>query len=108
MRFDFYTKAILTMIALLLAINAARLPLPPAYAADIQHRLQFDPAIEQFAVPGGAASLLGRVAIDTRTGNVYGFPTDGHPYPYSLQDNQPAVAKPVLLGRFDVSNLPQK
>ena len=108
MRFDFYTKAILTVIALLLAIIAARLPVPPAHAADVQHRLQFDPAIEQFSIPGGAASLLGRVAIDTQTGNVYGFPIDGHPYPYNLQDNQPAVAKPVLLGRFDLSSLPQK
>ena len=108
MRFDFYAKAILTMIAVLLAIIAARLPLSPAYAAEVQHRLQFDPAIEQFSVPGGAASLLGRIAIDTGTGNVYGFPTDGHPYPYNLQDNQPSVAKAVLLGRFDLSNLPQK
>lgn len=108
MRLDFFIKAILTTIALLLALIAVRLPLPSARAADAENRLQFDPAIEQFGVPGTAASLLGRVAIDTRTGNVYGFPTDGHPYPYNLQNSQPGIAKPILLGQFDLSSLPQK
>ncbi len=108
MRLDSYTKAILTLVALLLGVVALRMPLPLARAADAENRLQFDPTIEQFGVPGGAASLLGRVAIDTRTGNVYGFPTDGRPYPFNLQNSQPAVAKPILLGRFDLSNLPQK
>jgi hypothetical protein len=107
MKPDVYTKAILTLIALLLAVVALR-SLPLAHAADAENQLQFDPTIEQFGVPGAAASLLGRVAIDMRTGNVYGFPTDGRPYPFNLQSSQPGVAKPILLGRFDLSDLPQK
>lgn len=108
MKADFYTKVILALIAVLLAVIAVRLPVPAVRAQNAEHRLQFDPGIQQFDVPGGAASLLGRVAIDTRTGNVYGFPTDGRPYPYNLQSSLPGVAKPVLLGRFDLTGLPQK
>ena len=105
MKPDLYTKAVLTAIAILLALCAMRLPLPAVRADVTEPNLQFDPEVRQIDVPGGSASMPGRVAIDTHTGYVYGFPTNGVAYPRNLQNSELAVSRPVLLGRFDLSNL---
>ena len=105
MKPDVYTKAVLTVIAILLAVCAIRLPVATVRADDFEPALQFDPDVKQIDVPGGSASLSGRVAIDTRTGYVYGFPTNGVAYPRNLQNSSLAVSKPIVLGRFDLSTL---
>ena len=105
MKSDLYTKAVLTLIAILLAVCAVRLPVATVRADDWEAVLRFDPDVHQIDVPGGSASLSGRIAIDTRTGYVYGFPTNGVAYPRNLQNSSLAVSKPILLGRFDLSNL---
>ncbi|MBZ5579377.1 MAG: hypothetical protein LAP40_22685 [Acidobacteriia bacterium] len=102
------TKIILTVVAVLLAVCAVRLPLPAVRADNPEPILQFDPEIRQIDVPGGSASLSGRVAIDSQTGFVYGFPTGGVAYPRNLQNNDLAVSRPILLGRFEIRNLPRK
>ena len=105
MKPDVYTKAVLTVIAILLAVCAVRLPVATVRADDLEAGLQFDPDVVQIDVPGGSASLSGRIAIDTRTGYVYGFPTNGVAYPRNLQNNNLAISKPIILGRFDFSSL---
>ena len=105
MKPDLYTKTVLTLIAMLLALCAVRLPLAAVRADNFESDLQFDPDVRQIDVPGGSASLSGRIAIDTRTGYVYGFPTNGVAYPRNLQNNQIAVSKPILLGRFELDNV---
>jgi hypothetical protein len=105
MKPDLYTKTVLTVIALLLAVCAVRLPVVTARADSPEADLRFDPDVHQIDVPGGSASLSGRIAIDTRTGYVYGFPTNGVAYPRNLQNNEVAVSKPILLGRFDLNSL---
>lgn len=105
MKPDVYTKAVLTVIAILLAVCAVRLPVATVRADDLETGLQFDPDVKQIDVPGGSASLSGRVAIDTRNGYVYGFPTNGVAYPRNLQNNSLAISKPILLGRFDFGSL---
>jgi len=105
MKPDLYTKTVLTLIALLLAVCAVRLPAATVRADSPEVDLQFDPDVHQIDVPGGSASLSGRIAIDTRTGYVYGFPTNGVAYPRNLQNNELAVSRSILLGRFDLSNL---
>jgi len=105
MKPDAYIKTVLTLIALLLAVCAVRLPLSTVRADNFGADLQFDPDVHQIDVPGGSASLSGRIAIDTRTGYVYGFPTNGVAYPRNMQNNQVAVSKPILLGQFDLNNL---
>lgn len=105
MKPDVYTKTILTLIAILLAVCVVRLPLTTVRAEDHEYDLRFDPEVRQIDVPGGSASLSGRIAIDIRTGYVYGFPTNGVAYPRNLQNNALAVSKPIVLGRFEISNL---
>ena len=105
MKSDLYTKTVLTVIALLLAVCAVRLPVSTVRADNPDFDLRFDPDVHQIDVPGGSASLSGRIAIDIRTGAVFGFPTNGVAYPRNLQNNEPGVSKPILLGRFDFNSL---
>ena len=108
MKPDLYTKALLTVLAVLLAVCAVRLPLPVVSAENQEPNLQFDPEVRQLDVPDGSASLAGRVAIDTRSGYVYGFPTNGVAYPRNRQNSELAVSRPILLGRFEIRNLPRR
>ena len=101
---DWYTKAVLTAIALLLAALAMRPALVQA---------QMEPATTYYVEPGtspirdlnGGVPSDGKVVINMSTGDVWGFPTHagGAPYPVdSLQMNgRSPVAKPLYLGRFD-------
>ncbi|HWB86288.1 MAG TPA: hypothetical protein VG675_19250 [Bryobacteraceae bacterium] len=107
MRPDLYTKLILTTIALLLGVIAWQGPVYTVQAQNSEPRMQFDPDLQGITVPGGAASLVGRIGIDVRTGDVYGFPTAGKPYPQNMQSQALAVSKPIHLGRFDLSHLPR-
>ena len=108
MKSDRYTKTILNAIAILLAICAVRLPVASVRADNPESRLQFDPEVRQIDMPDGSASLSGRIAIDTQTGYVYGFPTNGVAYPRNLQNHALALSRPILLGRFEISNLQRR
>ena len=107
MQRDLYTKAVLSVIAVALGVIAWEGQGRTVRAQSSEPRLAFDQEVRRIETPGGGSSLLGRVAIDLYTGNVYGFPTDGNPYPRDIMSDKPPVAKPILLGRFDVSALPQ-
>jgi hypothetical protein len=46
---------------------------------------------------------LGKVVVDLRNGNVWGFPTTAdQPYPVDVTSQQPPTSKPFLLGKFDL------
>lgn len=105
MKPDLYTKTVLTLIAVLLVICVVRLPVATVRAENFESDLRFDPDVHQIDVPGGSASPSGRIAIDIRTGDVYGFPTNGAAYPRNLQSNALAISKPILLGRFDFGSI---
>jgi hypothetical protein len=50
--------------------------------------------------------MMGRVAIDLRTGNVYGFPTGPLGYPRDPAKSDVTVSDPILLGRFNLDKVP--
>ena len=109
MRSDLYTRLVLTVIAVFLGVLALR-PLFTTTAVKAQGDtgcgcLLFDPTVTQIISPNGETSVPGRVAIDQRTGNVYGFPADPLGYPRDPGKNQPALSNPVLLGRFNLDKL---
>ena len=56
---------------------------------------------------GGGALGDGKMVIDLKTGDVWGFPTNsaGSPYPIDTTSNKPPVSKPVYLGRFNFSEM---
>ena len=70
----------------------------------VPHRLlQFDEKLRQIESPKG--SMIGRLAIDLRTGNIYGFPTDALGYPRNPGKSETPVSDPILLGRFNLDKL---
>lgn len=103
---DLYTNVVLTAIAVFLGMLALR-PLAAPQTAHAQTALyaplQFDQNLSQIQYPKG--SVVGRLAIDLRTGNIYGFPTDPLGYPRNPGKSELAVSDPILLGRFNLDKL---
>jgi hypothetical protein len=99
-----YTKVMLTIIALLLAVIAMR---PVAVQAQGEPGTTFyvEPGTSPIRNLNGGVASDGKVVINMSTGDVWGFPTysAGAPYPIDalpLSGRAP-VAKPVYLGKFD-------
>ncbi len=69
--------------------------------------LHFEPGTTMLRSPDGERQVMGRVAIDLRTGDVWGFPTLGQSsYPVaSASSTEPPVSKPFYLGKFDLSKM---
>lgn len=105
MTIDRSTKAILIAIAVLLGIIAVR-PYVTAQKVEAQESYHYDFYIEpgtwMLRSPGGDSQVLGKVMVNMKTGDVWGFPTsDPSPYPVDFSKSAPPVSKPVYLGRFD-------
>jgi hypothetical protein len=50
----------------------------------------------------GTATVMGKVVINKRTGDIWGFPTGNEsPYPITPTKKEPPISKPMYLGQFD-------
>jgi hypothetical protein len=105
---DFYTKVVLTAIALLLAGLAFRpvlAPVPVRAQADWP-RFYIEPGSTLIRKPGGDLQLPGKMVVDLETGDIWGFPTNqDFPYPVDYMNNKPAVSPAVYLGRYDFAGM---
>jgi hypothetical protein len=110
MRTATYTNAALTAIAAFLAILILR-PLagPPtvrAYSGGEYSYLYVEPGTTILRKPDGTAQTNGKVIIDLRTGDIWGFPTlEAVPYPVDRGKTVPPVSTPMYLGKFDLSKI---
>ena len=98
----------MTVIAVLLAILALRPATDPApvLAQSGGSSLYVEPGVTMLRKPDGTAQSQGKVIIDLRTGDIYGFPTlSGAPYPLDSTKPEPPVSEPMYLGRFDLSKM---
>ena len=103
---DFYTRAALVTIILLLGFLGLRSAAhPPSVQAEASYSHLFvDPGTTIIRTPDGLGQVQGKVVIDMRNGEVWGFPTaTSAPYPVVMTRNEPPVSKPVFLGKFDFS-----
>jgi hypothetical protein len=103
-----YTQAVLTIIALLLGIIALRpAASPPAVQAQSDYPwIYVEPRTTMLRKPDGTAQMQGKVFIDLRTGDVWGFPTlTSAPYPVDVAKTEPPVSQPMYLGKFDLSKM---
>lgn len=110
MKLSFPDRCLLLLIAIFLGVIAVR-PLfqPNAVSAQTPNtRIYFEPGTHLILAPDKSQQVLGKVAVDLNSGNVWGFPTLADvPYPVA-QDatkNTPPVSTPIYLGRFDLSRL---
>jgi hypothetical protein len=96
------THLLLTVIGIALCASAVdhyRRP-RPVQAEDGVYALQFEPGVVTLRNPDGG-QVLGRMAVDLRTGDIWGFPTmSSDPYPSDALSAKPKTSHPFLLGRF--------
>lgn len=96
------------VMALLFDGSAARLfRATPAFAqGGSDDSVYIEPGVRMLRAPDGSRQVLGKVVIDLRNGNVWGFPTTvDQPYPVDVTSQQPPTSKPFLLGKFDLTGM---
>jgi hypothetical protein len=98
------------LIALLLD-GAARLfqPTPTFAQSGSDDSVYIEPGVRMLRAPDGSRQVLGKVVVDLRSGNVWGFPTTvDQPYPVDVTSQKPPTSKPFLLGKFDFGAMHQQ
>ena len=97
------------VIALLTALAARPLIFPEtsrAQSLQASKSIYIEPGVTMLRTPDGSRQVLGKVAIDLTTGNVWGLPTTvEQPYPVDAMKSKPPTSVPFLLGKFDLSVL---
>ena len=104
MTLDRFTKTMMVVIAVLLGMAAFR---PIVHSAPVQAQASeacpfyLEPGYTMLRKPDGTAQVYGKVAVDMRTGDIWGFPTTVQaPYPVDNAKTVPPKSHPMYLGKF--------
>jgi hypothetical protein len=104
MKVNGQTNLLLLLIAMALCAIALRPFLKPATAgaaAGEPYPFYIEPGTAMLRAPDGSQQVYGKVMVDLRNGNIWGFPTlTPDPYPVNATDTKPQTSRPFLLGRF--------
>lgn len=104
MPFDRLTKFLLTAIAVLLGVLIVRpvfQPVPVRAQASEAYPFFIEPGVTTIRKPDGTAQFFGRMVVDMRNGDIWGFPTGTQsPYPIDVAQTKPPTSRPVYLGKF--------
>lgn len=92
-----YTKAALTVIALALVALALRPAIRPAtvQAQSDSHSVFIEPGITYLPNPDTRSEVPGKLVIDLKTGEAWGFPM------IFSNVNKPPISKPIYIGKYD-------
>jgi hypothetical protein len=105
---NIYTTFVLTVIALFLGVIALRPVARPAtvLAQSDSNYLYVEPRTTMLRKPDGRRQVEGKVVIDMRNGDIWGFPTfRRHPIQSTRLNSTPPVSNAMYLGRFDFSKM---
>ena len=98
------TTTLLILIAIFLGILAFRPliePAPVRAQADEGYPFYVEPGYTTIRKLDGTAQMYGKVVIDMRNGDVWGFPTlEQLPYPVDRAKTTPPKSHPMYLGKF--------
>ncbi len=104
MKLDWTTKALLLVIAILLGLIAFRpvvQPTPVQAQAEEGYPFYVEPGYVMIRKPDGTAQMYGKMMIDMRNGDIWGFPTlTQGPYPVDMSTTKPPKSSPMYLGKF--------
>lgn len=109
MKIDLVVKFLLLVIAVSVSAIALRPYMAPtavmAQSGDA-HDVYVEPGTVMLRVPDGSRQALGKVVVDLRNGNVWGFPTlTPDPYPSTGSQTTPQTSHPFLLGKFALADM---
>jgi hypothetical protein len=99
---------LLGLIAFFLGIIALRPLAAPtvAWAQSDHTSLYVEPGTTLIRNPDGLQQVEGKVVIDLKSGDIWGFPTlSGTPYPVDTTRSTPPISDPIYLGKFDLSKM---
>lgn len=104
MKMDWAAKSLLILIALLLAVIVFRPVVQPApVRAQVSDAQPFyiEPGVTMIRKPDGTAQVYGKMVVDMRTGDIWGFPTmTQSPFPVNATSTTPPKSHPIYLGKF--------
>lgn len=94
----------IALILLALAVLQRGMTPTPARADSEYSHFWVEPGVTVIRTPAGDSKFQGKMMIDMRTGEIWGFPTlAGVPYPLASTTQSPPVSRPVYLGKFDLA-----
>ena len=103
MKIDRTVKLLLLAIAVFAGVDAMRpylVPTPVKAQSDTRH-VYIEPGVVMLRASDGRKQVLGKVVVDLRTGNIWGFPTlSPDPYPATAMSSGPQTSHPFLLGKY--------
>jgi len=108
MKLDWFANLLLSLIVVLLGTLVLR-PLfqaAPVEAQSVDGRSFYvEPGYTMLRKPDGSGQMYGKMMIDMRTGDIWGFPTlvEG-PYPVDPGKSEPPHSRPIYLGKFVLSD----
>ena len=104
MKLDRGVKTLLILIAILLGVLVFRpvfQPVPVRAQAEDGYPFYVEPGYTMLRKPDGTAQMYGKVVIDMRDGDIWGFPTlSQSPYPIDPAKAAPPKSYPIYLGKF--------
>jgi hypothetical protein len=108
MRNDALTKTLLAVIALALTAIAIRpyfQPAPAQAESQLAHAFYVEPGVQMLRIYDGngqvSGQVYGKLVVDMRNGNIWGFPTGGlDAYPSNALGGKPVTAHAIALGRY--------
>ena len=109
MKMDRSVKLLLLLIAIATSAIALRpylAPAPVEAQSNNPYPFYFEPGTLMLRAPDGSRAVLGKMAVDMRNGNIWGFPTTTpDPYPSDPATSSPVTSHPFLLGKFALSDV---
>ena len=109
MKADRQIKPLLFAIAVFLAWIAVRPYVAPMTAhadSSAGYPIFVEPGVTMLRTPDGTKQVFGKVVVDLRNGNVWGFPTlQQSPYPSSGPSSKPQTSQPFLLGTYALADM---
>src|SRR5450631_4175089 len=104
MKLDRFAKTLLVIIAILLGIIVFRpfvQPAPVRAQTDESYPFYIEPGYTMIRKPDGTAQMYGKMVVDMRTGDIWGFPTlTQSPFPVDTTSTTPPKSHPMYLGKF--------
>lgn len=109
MKTDRMMMFLLSVIAVFLGMIAlypyVTPPVVEAQSGD-GHALYIEPGTAMLRAPDGSRQVLGKVVVDLRSGDIWGFPTfTQDPYPAAGTNTTPPTSHPFLLGKYALADL---